>query len=298
MFRSRSAVLGVALGAIAFGLTQAASGASTATRWIVFSAVPGGTGPAQLFRVETTGANRKQVTTGKLPATQPAFSPDGKQIVFVRIGSGIFRVNLDGGGLKRLTSGTRDTFPVWSPDGKRVAFLRPYRRQWVVHVMSASGAGQHRLLEAPPSGRPSWSADGKALLLPTASDLSRVDARTGRVLSRLDVKTALTTSQAVTISPDVRFVAYVGPRTPTGPEDCGDGPCPQFGLYLDRVGHSRPRRIANDTGPAGWSPDGKTLAFVAHGRLILRAPDGGRRTTISTGADIPAADAPPAWQPR
>src|SRR5215217_51268 len=126
----------VVLGAVA---AQTAGGAPTASRWIVFSAHPKGIGAAQLFRVQADGAGLQQITKGRLPATAPAFSPNGNRIVFVRLGSGIFTVKLNGSGLRRLTSGTRDSYPTWSPDGKRIAFVRPYRGQWRLYVMFASG---------------------------------------------------------------------------------------------------------------------------------------------------------------
>ena len=49
---------------------------------------------------------------------------------------------------------------------------------------------------------------------------------------------------------------------------------------------------------AGWSPDGRTLVFVYRGALSLWPLAGGTRTTITTGTNVAAGDAPPAWQPR
>ncbi len=296
--RIRRVTLAVAIAALGIAATQAVASSAATTRWIVFSAEPEGTGLPQLFRVQTTGEGIQQITTGVKPATQPAFSPDGKRIVFVRLGSGIFGANQDGTGLYRLTSGHRDNYPVWSRDGKRIAFLRPYRSQWRVYVMAASGSGQRRLPQAPPAGRPSWSANSKSIFIPAAASMARVDARSGRVQKRFSVRLDPAISQAATVSPDARTFAFVGRRAPTGPPDCGESHCPAFALYVAPASTGRPRRIANDTGPAGWSPDGKTLVFVARGSLTLAVVNSAKATRIETGPHVAAGDAPPAWQPR
>jgi WD40 repeat protein len=298
MASRRRAILG-AVFALALALVaHAALGASAPPLTIVFSAHPHGSGPAQLFRVQTSGEGLEQITRGRRPANAPAFSPNGKQLAFVRLGSGIFRVNLDGTGLRRLTSGIRDSYPVWSPDGRRIAFVRPYRTDWRLHVMSASGARERRLPQAPPAGRPSWTANGKSILIPSAGDLVRIDSQSGKIQRYYGLTLDIVTGQTATVSRGARMIAYVGPRISTGPEDCGEGPCPQFGLYLARVpAPHRPRRIANDTGPAGWSPDGGTLVFVSRGALRLLAAGGGTAAGIATGTHIATGDAPPAWQP-
>jgi Tol biopolymer transport system component len=287
-----------ALAVIGVVATQTAGGAS-GTGWIVFSARPEGSGAPQLFRIETTGDGIEQITKGKLPATAPEFSPSGNRIVFTRLGSGIFVMNLDGSALRRLTSGKRDTYPVWSRDGKRIAFVRPYRAEWRLYTMTTSGTKLRRLPDGPPAGRPTWASDGKAILTAAAGDLVKVDSRTGKVLIYYGMAIDIQTAQTATLSPNRKKVAWVGPRVSTGPDDCGEGPCPQYGLYLGNVPKPHAvRRIVNDTGPAGWSPDGKTLVFVSRGALTLYAIANKARTAILTGTHVATGDSPPAWQPR
>jgi TolB protein len=99
---------------------------AAADRWIVFSgSAQKGTQPEQLFRIRTDGSGLRQLTTGGRVATAPSFSPDGKRVVFARLGSGLFVINLDGSGLHRLTGNPNDASPVWSPDGRWIAFIRP-----------------------------------------------------------------------------------------------------------------------------------------------------------------------------
>jgi Tol biopolymer transport system component len=295
----------IAVLALTLTAVSAASGqprrSSAQPQWILFTATPPGVGVQQVFRITMSGKGLKQLTKGAYPADAPAFSPNAKRIAFARLGAGIFSMNLDGTGLRRLTTNGRDSLPAWSPDGKQIAFIRPFASGWKVHVMSASGAGERRLRLAPSAGRPSWTAGG--LVIPTADgDLAKIDPRSGRVAKRfgalIDVSVGLT---GAAVSPDLSTVTFVGSRPPNpGDKDCGEGvPCPRFALYIEDLrNHKAPRLLARDAGPASFSPDGKSLAFVARNRIVLRLLKNGTSRAVATGKSSPTTGTPPAWQPR
>jgi Tol biopolymer transport system component len=289
----------VAFVLLGVGLAFRAVGADAASRWIVFSATSPDSSTTQLFRIQSSGEGLQQITTGYLPAIAPAFSPDGKRIVFARSGSGLFTVNPDGTGLRRLTGNARDSYPAWSPDGKRIVFVRPFRKAWGVYVVRSAGGLQRRLPDAPSAGRPSWTQAG--LLIPSGGDLLRIDPATGHVEkyygADIDVIWGMNT---VAVSPDSSLITFVGARSPIpGDKECGEGPCQRFALYRESIRkHAKPQKVTNDTGPAAFSPDGKTLAFVAMNALVLWPLAGGTSTTVQTGAAYPVVAAPPAWQPR
>ena len=274
------AVLAV-LVALAAAAAHGAFGAAGPARWIVFSATPKGQISAQLFRVQTTGAGLDQITTGKKTASEPSFSPDGKRVVFARLGSGLFVVNLDGSGLHRLTTAPRDQFPVWSPDGRHIAFLRIFKNVWRLYVMGPSGQAPHRLPLALPGGRPTWTADSRSIFNPLQGYLVKLDARTGRQQRRYVIPIDLGTSNATTVAPNSSKVAYVAPR-PSLPT-CEDTSCAVYALYLADVPGGHPKRVVNDTGPVGWSPDSTRMAFVHRGTIALWPVGTGTRTTLEVG---------------
>jgi dipeptidyl aminopeptidase/acylaminoacyl peptidase len=104
--------------------------------------------------------------------SNPAISPDGKQIVFTRTWvdkikdqyrSNLWIVDVDGTRVRELTSGSySDSAPVWSPDGKRIAFLSDRDGTSQLHVMWADTKEIAQLthLERAPSNI-RWSPDSR-----------------------------------------------------------------------------------------------------------------------------------------
>lgn len=105
---------------------------------------------------------------------RPTVAPDGTFAVFAtsrpdiaanrNVGQ-LWRLDLPGGSLRRLTGGVSDAAPRLSPDGETVAFLRPDgddRAQ--IHIVAAGGSEALRVTDAPLGvDQFAWSPDGAAL---------------------------------------------------------------------------------------------------------------------------------------
>jgi dipeptidyl aminopeptidase/acylaminoacyl peptidase len=80
----------------------------------------------QLYLVPSDASTGPRALTTRESATQPAWSPDGRQLAFVRNTDGkpqVFLLNLDGGEPQQLTHFRYGaSAPKWSPDGKEILF--------------------------------------------------------------------------------------------------------------------------------------------------------------------------------
>jgi Tol biopolymer transport system component len=90
---------------------------------------PGGQGISQHVRiVDPDGSNDRRLTFGAHDDDAPSSSPDGRYLFYCSMRepngrNNIWRMDLQTGQLKRLTSGERDVEPVCSPDGKWIVYV-------------------------------------------------------------------------------------------------------------------------------------------------------------------------------
>jgi dipeptidyl aminopeptidase/acylaminoacyl peptidase len=98
--------------------------------------------------------------------TEPAFSPDGTAIAFIR-GGHLFSVRADGSGLRQLSSGPGlDSKPVLSPDGRLVVFERRAAAGAPadLYTVRTRGGGLHTLTTSPADDHDAdFSADGRSV---------------------------------------------------------------------------------------------------------------------------------------
>jgi Tol biopolymer transport system component len=108
---------------------------------------------------------------------EPTWSPNGARIAFARSRGGqqfpsaLFIVNVDAGGLQRLTPhGVSAYRPNWSPDGTRIIFnsndTSDRLQMAEIYVVASDGNGLRRLTheENASAFRPTWSPDGEWIL--------------------------------------------------------------------------------------------------------------------------------------
>jgi len=92
-----------------------------------------------------TGTARK-ITSGNDSASQPRWSPDGAELLFV--GEGLFVIRADGSGLRVLHAAKDGCMsPRWSPDGRRILFQEHHGQTYRVCVINSDGTGYRPLLD-------------------------------------------------------------------------------------------------------------------------------------------------------
>jgi len=135
-----------------------------------------------IYVMDDDGANVTRLT--KTRAGQPAWSPDGSKVAFVKpslepIGGHfplqIFVMDAQGGNVRMVTASPNSTYvPCWSHDGATIAFVREFDtlgyRTGIFQI--DSGGGNLRRLTAGPKedGRPAYSPDGSRLAFQSNRD--------------------------------------------------------------------------------------------------------------------------------
>lgn len=227
-----------------------------------------------------------------------SWSPDGTQIAFASNRTGefqIYRMNVDGTGLRQLTHGAgSNRWPKWSPDGRYLLFMSRRDGDWEVYRVEADGSGERRVTNRPGVDEAlGWFDDGNRLITMGISE----NADTVRVLAydpegRGVVEHARCACPGFfhpTPSPDGEWLVFWGQAT--------IGPSVQVTAIMRRDGTGI-RVVGEGTRPS-WAPDGTQLVAkrkTTDGYVfdIIRVRDGARLRTLEAS---PTFDSEAAWSP-
>lgn len=206
-----------------------------------------------IWTLPVEGGEPQRLTDDLGDARQPAWSPDGRRLVFQSYRDGnwhIWTVGADGSRLRQLTFGPYDDRePHWSPDGRRIAFSSDRRTD----------------------------TDAAAEAVPRRSagnyDIWELELETGE-LRQLTAHPAA--DHAPAYSPAGSEIAYVSDRDE------------QLGVYT-RDTNGVERLVAESAGDAyapSWSPDGRRIVYnvLAGDRTSSRLMLDGR--ALTEGEDV------------
>ena len=252
--------------------------------------------PTDLYVIRADGAAMRALTHTAATEDEPAWSPDGGAIAFVRgVARGkrisdLYVVEPDGRGLRRLTHLSSVSGPAWSPDGRSLAFAL-----WRYPGASGSSAATAAACTASPRApRASGSAGRRG----------RPTARASHSRPALESRAAPSGSCASTAACGARWrwTSAPAPGTHGRPDGSRIVFAPAGGgvavVSTDGSGQQRLSRLGSADG-FSWSPDGRLIAFASsrtgQGDIYVIRSDGNglRRLTISRDAEYG-----PAWASR
>ena len=241
-----------------------------------------GTGDPESSLVAVDPATGSQQVLG--PGAEPAYSPTGVRLEFVRNGTVLVGAAAGSG----ATAVGPGEYPAWSPDGGRLAVSRSTGGVMQLVVLGLTDGSAVQLTDlAGGATVPAWSPDGSTIAFATPGGLATIPAAGG---TPAPLALGVTTSGGPSWSPDGRSLAFVdsgGQVWAAAPDGSG--------------AHQITYTIAPPTSGAArpaWSPDGATIAFTSGADLCVTDIAGFvRRVTRNQQTAATVHGSLPDWQP-
>jgi Tol biopolymer transport system component len=220
-------------------------------------------GKFQIYRMPATGGQAVQLTTDPRGAHSPAWSSDGRKIVFVSTdatGDAIVIADADGTHRTVVDVAPGNQGPQWMPNGRQILFASGNEPNLNLYLVNLDGSNRRNI--APNSGTdydPAVSPDGKKVAF-----VSRTSTRGARLMlmdidgrNRREASSTDGALEQPAWSPDGTRLAF---QVKVG-ESRLDGYL--HVLYLDGGPETHiwsARSYTGDSAPS-WLPDSRTLVF-------------------------------------
>jgi Tol biopolymer transport system component/imidazolonepropionase-like amidohydrolase len=255
-------------------------------RHVAFAAV----GDVWLMEV---GAKPRRVTNDSYVDTDPAWSPDGTQLVFssdrAEVGNlDLWVRDIRSGSDRRLTRTPHADFGAnWSPDGTRLAFLSmlPHQQGAAVCVIDLRTGNIAELWRSAQriSSYPTWSSDGRTLFV-SAFDQYSSRFREG-IWKPLLIPVDGGQPRWVDITPNVSLTNGVDEGPVWSPDGTMLALAHEGLLKVIAVEKGEPtnhfRQLTNEPiNSPSWTADSKKILFLATDRLKLLALDNGQAVDV------------------
>ena len=258
-----------------------------------------------IYVVSSTGGARHALTSDPEQEYQPALSPNGRRIAYIRgddEDAQVWLMNADGSGQHQLTrSDGEKARPLWSPDGRRLVFMvwnrslcEPEPVLWCpftdVWSVNADGSGERKLLAR--ALQPAWSPDGRRLLFQefriyaphvtgSALDVARADGSNVWRLSRGLAEEAQRAPPAW--APGGKRIVF-GTTTPSL----------EHRAAIARGDGTALRPLGTGRYP-GWAPDGRSVVLERDSGVWVLPLARGRPSRV--GATAGFGGSCPTWSP-
>lgn len=234
----------------------------------------------QLVTFDVNGASPRLVEGVQHAATNPDWSPDGKQLLFTTAQTGhlqIYLLDVATGATRKLTdTAVNEHQPRWSPDGKRIMFTSERDGNHEIYVMAADGSQPQNLTrDGSFDSDPAWSPDGKRILFGS-------NRRGGSFRLYVMNSDGSGLKQAVegvdggwtnpAWSPDGQQMLFSGYLR--------NGSCQVFVANADGQGVEALTEGPGANSFASWSRDGAHIAYLHFDKPIEASPEGGRLIVI------------------